>query len=335
MLKNNIQDYFIFELEYKTTNESEIKLFDYRFVDKNKNKCKIIYNETEYDLTKSFEFNNKSIQNNSIKIKLKINKDIKDISHMFSNCKELLSIRDNSFYNYDITNIYEPFSNDSNEESNDSDGIEEGEKFYGGGSTLSAIQGDANISIFTGINDLNLCKEKILSHIIDMNSMFYECSSLISLPVISELDTKNVTNMGSMFFGCSSLISLPDISEWDTKNVTDTRDMFNGCSSLISLPDISEWDTKKVTDMSYSFNGCSSLISLPDISKWVTDNVKYMNDMFFGCSSLISLPDISKWDIKNVTDIRDMFFGCSSLTSLPDISKWVTKNVTDISYLFD
>ena len=107
MLKNNIQDYFIFELEYKATNGSEIKLFDYRFVDKNKNKCKIIYNETEYDLTKSFEFNNKSIQNNSIKIKLKINKDIKDISHMFSNCKELLSIRDNSFYNYDITNIYE------------------------------------------------------------------------------------------------------------------------------------------------------------------------------------------------------------------------------------
>ena len=308
MSLNNNQDSVTFELEYKATNHNQIKLFDSDFVNKNKDKCKIIYNEKEYDLMEYFTFDNNYNHNDSIKIQLRINNNITDISYMFSNCKELLSIRDNSFYNYDITNIYEPFSNDSNEESNDSDGIEEGEKFYGGGSTLSAIQGDANISIFTGINDLNLCKEKILSHIIDMNSMFYECSSLISLPVISELDTKNVTNMGSMFFGCSSLISLPDISEWDTK---------------------------KVTGMSYSFNGCSSLISLPDISKWVTDNVKYMNDMFFGCSSLISLPDISKWDIKNVTDIRDMFFGCSSLTSLPDISKWDTKNVTDISYLFD
>ena len=41
-----------------------------------------------------------------------------------------------------------------------------------------------------------------------------------------------------MFYGCSSLISLPDISKLDTKNVIDMRDMFNECSSIISLPDI-------------------------------------------------------------------------------------------------
>ena len=32
--------------------------------------------------------------------------------------------------------------------------------------------------------------------------------------------------MSSMFFNCTSLISLPDISRWDTKNVTDMRNMF-------------------------------------------------------------------------------------------------------------
>ena len=44
--------------------------------------------------------------------------------------------------------------------------------------------------------------------------------------------------MSSMFFQCSSLESLPDISKWDTRNVKNISDMFCGCSSLESLPDI-------------------------------------------------------------------------------------------------
>ena len=43
--------------------------------------------------------------------------------------------------------------------------------------------------------------------------------------------------MSGMFWECSSLQSLPDISKWDTKNVTDMRWMFSGCSSLQSLPE--------------------------------------------------------------------------------------------------
>ena len=55
--------------------------------------------------------------------------------------------------------------------------------------------------------------------------------------------------MNSMFYGCSSLISLPDISKWNTNNVTNMSGLFEGCSSLNSLPDISIWDFKKVTNM--------------------------------------------------------------------------------------
>ena len=43
-----------------------------------------------------------------------------------------------------------------------------------------------------------------------------------------------------MFNGCNSLISLPDISNWNTKNVTNMSYMFSDCSSLISLPNISK-----------------------------------------------------------------------------------------------
>ena len=58
-------------------------------------------------------------------------------------------------------------------------------------------------------------------------------------------EIKNVTNMESMFYGCSSLLSLPDISKWNTSNVTNMGYMFFGCSSLSSLPDISKWNRYK------------------------------------------------------------------------------------------
>ena len=51
--------------------------------------------------------------------------------------------------------------------------------------------------------------------------------------------------MLQMLSDCSSLSSLPDISNWNTSNVTNMSYIFNNCKSLLSLPDISKWNTKK------------------------------------------------------------------------------------------
>ena len=72
-----------------------------------------------------------------------------------------------------------------------------------------------------------------------------------------------VTNMSNMFYKCSSLLSLPDISNWNTDNVTNMSNLFEGCSSLSSLPDISNWNTNKVTNMSYMFSGCKKSLNIP------------------------------------------------------------------------
>ena len=65
--------------------------------------------------------------------------------------------------------------------------------------------------------------------------MFSKCSSLLSLPDISNWNTNNVTNMSRMFYRCSSLSSLPDISKWNT-NDTDMSEMFSGCFSILIFP---------------------------------------------------------------------------------------------------
>ena len=171
-------------------------------------------------------------------------------------------------------------------------------------------------------------------NITNMKGMFYDCSKLKNLPDISKWDTKNVTNMKGMFYNCSSLYSLPDISKWDTKNVIKIKRMFCKCSSLETLPDISKWDTKNVTSFEGMFCHCSSLTTLPDISKWNTKNTTSFKDMLSDCSKLISLPDISKWDTKKVIDMSGMFYNCSKIISLPDISKWDIRNVINMNGMF-
>ena len=87
----------------------------------------------------------------------------------------------------------------------------------------------------------------------------------------------SIYNMSCLFSGCSSLKSLPDISNWNLQNTKDISFMFGGCTSLISLPDISNWNTKNITDMNSLFFNCSSLTSLPDISKWDIFNSNIIN----------------------------------------------------------
>ena len=113
-------------------------------------------------------------------------------------------------------------------------------------------------------NRLNI-KLKGIDKISDMSYMFSGCSSLSSLPDISNWNTNNANNMSGMFYECKSLSSLPDISNWNTNNIKDISDMFYGCSLLLSLPDISKWNTNNVTDMNRMFYGCFSILNIPNI----------------------------------------------------------------------
>ena len=117
----------------------------------------------------------------------------------------------------------------------------------------------------------------------------------------------NILNIDSMFKECKTLISLPDISKLKTKYIKNMNSLFCGCSSLKYLDNISNWNTKNVTNINEAFSGCKSLENLPDISKWKFDNIKSMSRLFQGCSSLKYLPDISKWDLKILMIFQDYF----------------------------
>ena len=42
--------------------------------------------------------------------------------------------------------------------------------------------------------------------------------------------------MDSMFYNCVKLSSLPDISKWNTENVSEMSKMFSYCKSSLNIP---------------------------------------------------------------------------------------------------
>ena len=319
MIINNIITikYEIPDLSFTCIKEiTEINIFGKIFVEKNKDKFQIIINGKIHELTNYLNIKELEIKDDILEIKLKQIKNTNDISYMFYNCINLISISDISNWKTDnIENMAGLFSN------------------------CKFLKKLPDISKWNTIN------------VKRMNNMFSGCYSLRSLPDISNWNTENVIDISNIFCECG-LNSLPDISKWNTKNIIDMSGIFSGYklkntdksgnlyspgrlakNTLNYLPDISKWNTKKVTNLKFIFSGCYSLKSLPDISKWNIENVTDISSIFGGCKSLKSLPDISKWNIENVKDISDMF-SYSGLNSLPDISKWNKKNITKKSGIF-
>jgi len=120
-------------------------------------------------------------------------------------------------------------------------------------------------------------------NITNTEKMFYYCGYINSLDA-SNLDVSNVKNMNNMFCNCRSLLSLNGISDWDISDVTDMTGMFGYCVLLETL-NLSKWNVANVTNMNTMFTECSSLVSL-DISNWDISNVKNTLSMFSGCKLL-------------------------------------------------
>ena len=166
------------------------------------------------------------------------------------------------------------------------------------------------------------------SKVSKMQYMFYNCYSLISVG-LSKFDTLNVEAMHFMFFNCSSLTSI-NLYNFKTSKVEDMNSMFYNCSLLASI-DLSNFDTSQVTDMGSMFKGCSSLETI-NLANFKTPKLNLMDSMFFGCFSLASI-SLSSFNTSNVVIIDYLFYNCSSLTSI-DLSKFDTSNTKIFDFMF-
>ena len=67
-----------------------------------------------------------------------------------------------------------------------------------------------------------------------MSYMFLNCFSLKKIIFPENFNTKKVTNMNSMFYNCSSLEEI-NLTSFNTENVIDMSCMFSGCIILKNI----------------------------------------------------------------------------------------------------
>ena len=176
-------------------------IFGPKFVDNNKDKCKIIFKNEEYDLVPYFKLGSEN------KIKLKGIKNITDMSYMFYNCYFLISLPDIDQWN--TSKIIDMRS-----------------LFLGCESLLSLpdiskwdTSKVTNMSYMfsecISLSKLPDIGKWDISSVTDISRIFDDCRSLCFLPDISNWNTKNIREMVNIFNGCISLSYLPDNSKWN------------------------------------------------------------------------------------------------------------------------
>ena len=99
---------YYFTVKYKPNenNRNKVKIFGKIFVNRNEDKCKIIYNNKIYELKEYFEdidinYNHKDL----IKFKLLLIHNIIDMSYMFYDCDSLISLSVNNETNLNNSNL--------------------------------------------------------------------------------------------------------------------------------------------------------------------------------------------------------------------------------------
>lgn len=136
---------------------------------------------------------------------------------------------------------------------------------YKSGTTFAALlYSSSNVVEVLGANTTSIT---------DMDNMFYNCTSLTTVPLF---DTSSVTTMVAMFYG-SKLTSVP---LFNTSNVTNMDSMF-AASTLTSVP---LFDTSNVTRMAGMF-ARSSLTTIPLFD---TSSATNMSQMFQYCTKVES-----------------------------------------------
>jgi surface protein len=122
--------------------------------------------------------------------------------------------------------------------------------------------------------------------------MFEYCELLESVTFPESL--KNVEDMDSMFYECSSLQSI-DLTNMDLSKVTSVNNMFQSCSKLESVI-FPKSGPQSLQSMSFIINNCSSLTSI-DLSMFTLSENTNIKSFIEGCDSLIAI-DFPIFDLK-------------------------------------
>lgn len=144
---------------------------------------------------------------------------------------------------------------------------------------------------------------------------FDRCELLESLPTdgskVIGIELSNVNDHGySIFYNCSSLTSIPhDIFKY-SPDIGSLNDAFAYCTSLTSIP-VGLLDyTSILTDISGIFKGCTSLTTIPENLFDNNININNCENAFNNCGNITSNVPTLWVDFPTATHNTGTFGGC-------------------------
>ena len=208
-------------IEKNNNNIHEFKIFGHKFVQNNKDKCVIIYNNKLYPLKEYFSENDFNKEDKSLELILVEVENVFDKSYMFHNCASLQKFEDyepeenniNDIDNLNISNIPDYSTED---EISTLEEIEEGSffeyQFQKDSKKYEELYNHFKIDEikYGATNEGN-------SYIINILNSFGKINLILGN---SFIENQSLTNMSFLLSGCISLEKLSVIYRWKTDNVT-------------------------------------------------------------------------------------------------------------------
>ena len=329
-----------------------VPIFGKQFVENNKEKCYIIYNNRKYRLQNYFKFEKNGLN----EIELQEVDQLKNLSYMFTFA---FSIKNFNFLSeWDLSNVENISYMFAATNIND----------------LRPVSGwnTKNIKNMTGlfcleydktpnsITDLNPLKNWDVSNVEDMSFMFGG-RKISSLKSLERWELFKIKSLEGMFRKCEFLNGLEGIENWNLFSCKNIKDMFYQCKGIKSLVSLKYWDTSKIENMSRLFYG-NDLESLEGLENWNLTKCINFNEIFKDCKLVEDLSPIKNWLIPKLQQfsstfrpmpIQNKFYGnlfgpkdeilksmasmfenCSSIKSVIPIENWEIKEFNNFNYLF-
>ena len=288
-----------------------VTILNDKFVQNNKEKCYIIYNNKKYKLNSTFKFE----KNGPNEIELYEVEQLKDLSYMFC---DVYSIKCFNFLsNWDVSkienlsHIFQNFSSSSN---------------YSLHQKYKAYTPDSLPEI-----DLNPIKYWDVSNVENMSYMFSN-RKINSIKALEKWDLFKVKTLEGMFEGCY-LNSLEGIEYWTLFNCSSIKRMFSYCKGFISLTPLKDWNTSEIKDFSHLFNNSNGIQSLEGINNWDTSNAQDISYMFYGLSSIKSIEPLRNWNLRVCLNFERTFWYCESIEDLAPLNHWIYIKSEDFNIL--
>ena len=280
---------------YLANSNTTYRIFGHTFVENNKDNI-----ELEIDGKTIGLIEEAALKEGDAEVKIKIKKQLTNLSFMFSNCTHLKNIDELQFLDTrEVTSF---------------------ESMFEGCKLLMDINALLNWDVAKSIN---------------FKGMFEKCIALSDINVLLNWNVSNCTNFADMFSLCISLKNITALEAWDVSKGTSFDFMFYGCASLSNLKSLEKWNVSNGTTFSAIFCSCPLISDLNPIAKWDLSNVKNFQGMFSNSKYLIDLNPIKNWDVSKGENFAGMFYCCERLTDVSPLKNWNVSKGTKFNNMFE